>query len=249
MKNFQALEVALMRNNIELAKHKFGRNNSIPDSDAIMARRDHALYRLGGAFHQLALLSQTIQAFKKKYESQTPWDVERIETIYHARNHVSYCFDNLIFNLASLSDYIGNYLGLYVFGPKFQKIKWSGFANKCAAGYSGHPFGRIVAAENSQWFTKIHAFRGDLIHHKSIMATVQDYKETRLFPQEVQNLEFELNSSVKTYFHIFRDSDSNDLLESARTIAARTIDGFMAILNESEKIEFDEKHKYWNAHR
>lgn len=244
MKNFKELEVALLRNNIELAKRKFGRNNSIPDGDAIIARRDYALYRLGGAFHQIDLLSQTIQAFKKKYDSQLPLKFERIETIYHARNHVSYCFDNLIFNLASLSDYIGNYLGLYVFGPKFQTMKWNGFANKCATEFSDHSFGRTVASKHSQWFAKIHEFRGDLIHRKSITAEVKGYKDTRIFPQEVQNLEFELNRSVKQYFHIFRDSDSNDLLESAKTISVKTIDGFRAILSESEKIEFDEKYKH-----
>lgn len=248
MKEFAELETALYRNNLELARRKFGRNNDVPDRDAIIARRDYTAYRLGGASHQLGLLSQTINAFKNKYDSQRPQQIERIETIYHAKNHVSYCFDNLIFNLASLSDYFANYLGLYVFGPRFQSIKWSGFTNKCADIYSEHPFGLIVASQHRQWFTRIHEFRGELIHQKSMTASVKGYVDTRYFPQEVSNLEFELNNSVKRYFHIFRGIESNDLLESAKTISARSLVGFSDILIESEKIEFDEKHKYWNMH-
>lgn len=77
-------------------------------------------------------------------------------------------------------------------------------------------------------------------------ASVKDYVDTRMFPQEVERLEFELNDSVKHYFHIFRDSNGSDLLESAKMISIRTLAGFNVILVESEKIEFDEKYRWWN---
>ena len=171
---------------------------------------------------------------------------ERIEALIHSQNHVTYCFDNLIFNLASMSDYFGNYISLYLYGPKFQNVKWSGFVNKSLDVHRELEFGELVALENREWFTKIHSFRGDIIHKKVLKAQIDGFEFTHFNPQEVPKLDFKINSKLKQYFHIFRDNGDNDLFRCALKISNRTLQGMMNLMEGSEKIAFDKKH-HWTS--
>jgi hypothetical protein len=95
----------------------------VPGSDAIYARRDYVNYRLGASFQQLGILMQVVKSQADKYENIKGDAGEEIIFTMSAIKQVSYCLDNLIFNLASMSDYVGNYLGLFIYGSKFQTIK------------------------------------------------------------------------------------------------------------------------------
>ena len=242
MSEFKKFESALLRNNIELQKRKFGRNNGVPDQEDMLSRRDYVMYRLGASYSELASLKSLIESTKSAYDSISPGQWERIETLIHSQNLVTYCFDNLVFNLASMSDYFGNYISLYLYGPKFQNVKWSGFVNKSLDVHRELEFGELVALENREWFTKIHSFRGDIIHKKVLKAQIDGFEFTRFNPQEVPKLDFKINSKLKQYFHIFRDYGDNDLFRCAVKISNRTLQGMMNIMEGSEKIVFDKKH-------
>ena len=246
MSEFKKFESALLRNNIELQKRKFGRNNDVPDQEDMFARRDYVMYRLGASYSELESLKSLIENTKSAYDSISPGQWERIEALIHSQNHVTYCFDNLIFNLASMSDYFGNYISLYLYGPKFQNVKWSGFVNKSLDVHRELEFGELVALENREWFTKIHSFRGDIIHKKVLKAQIDGFEFTHFNPQEVPKLDFKINSKLKQYFHIFRDNGDNDLFRCALKISNRTLQGMMNLMEGSEKIAFDKKH-HWTS--
>lgn len=214
-----------------------------PHSKECATRRDYIMHRLGATAQQMSILSQFIDVHIKKYESNCGDTGEKLDLTFNAINQLSFCFDNLIFNLGSLSDYFGNYLGLYLYGPKNQTLKWNGFVNKTNNIYTGHDFDTLISKEHRDWFTKLHGYRGDIIHRKAILVEVEGFENKRFMPQTVENLNFEINRALKRYFHIFRTDENQKLYYCAEKICHRTISGFSAILNASEVINFDESFK------
>ncbi|NRQ44571.1 hypothetical protein HRH59_18685 [Rheinheimera sp. YQF-2] len=240
---FREFDRKLLKNNLQLALNKFGQNLMYPNSMECVTRRDYIQHRLGAIFQQMSILKQFIDAHINKYERNNGDTGEQLELTFNAINQLSYCFDNLLFNLGSLSDYFGNYLGLYLYGPKNQTLKWNGFVNKTNVVYSGNSFNALVSKEHREWFTKLHEYRGDIIHRKAILVEVEGFENKRFMPHTVEKLNFEINDSLKKYFHIFRNDENQELYYSAEKIANRTLVGLIEILDASEIISFDESFK------
>ncbi len=243
MNEFVEFEKKLLKNNSQLALNKFGVNLLYPNSEDSIARRDYVKYRLGASFQSLRFLKSTISGYQKHYLILGEDTGDKLQASYEAIDQVSYCFDNLIFNLASLSDYFGNYLGLYLFGPKSQTLKWSGFVNKSAAEKFDENFEKLTASEHKHWFTKLHSYRGDIIHRKVILVEIDGFANTKFMPNTVDKFDFSMNDSLKKYFHIFRNSDEKEVYNCANEICIRTIEGLQKLLDVSESVIFDEKFK------
>lgn len=214
-----------------------------PHSGDSITRRDYMTHRLGATVQCLRFLESTISHYQTHYQKIGTDTGEKLHASFDAINQVSYCFDNLIFNLASLSDYFGNYLGLFLYGPKNQTLKWNGFVNKVTADNSDDDFLRIVANENKYWFTKLHSYRGDIIHRKAILVEINGFNNTLFMPHTVDEFTFTINDSLKKYFHIFRNSKENEILYCAKSIWLKTIESLTTILDASENVIFDEMHK------
>ena len=243
MQFFGEFNKKLIGNNSQLALNKYGQNLMFPHSNECATRRDYILHRLGATSQQMSILVQIMGSHIQNYENHTGDAGEQLHLTFNAINQLSYCFDNLVFNLGSLSDYFGNYLGLYIFGPKFQTLKWSGFVNKTSKDYKEHKFGALVASENRDWFTKLHEYRGDIIHRKAILVEVKGFENKRVFPHTVEKLDFVINDALKKYFHIFRKGENLDLIHCAEKVCQRTLCGLSAILDASEEINFDDSFK------
>lgn len=226
----------------QLTLNKFGRNLLYPNSEDICARRDYVLHRLGASCQQLSILKQLSTSYSNQYLSISDTG-QRLDLTLNSIHQLTYCFDNLIFNLASMSDYFGNYMGIIVYGPKRQSIKWSGFVNTTYNKYSDSSFGQVVKEQHNTWFDRLHNYRGDVIHRKAILVEVEGYKNTKLFPTPVDSLHFVINDSLNKYFHLIRKSENRDLCHCAEALFKRTLDGFSEILSESENLEFDKKHQ------
>lgn len=243
MQTFRQFDRKLLKNNSQLALNKYGQNLMFPHSKECATRRDYVLHRLGATFQQMSILRQFIDAHTKKYEGNSGETGEQLDLTFNAINQLSYCFDNLLFNLGSLSDYFGNYLGLYLYGPKCQTLKWSGFVNKTNDVYAGNEFGALLAKEHREWFTKLHEYRGDIIHRKAILIEVEGFENKRFMPHTVERLEFKINDALKKYFHLFRKDENQELYYCAEKISNRTINGLSEILDASEAINFDPSFK------
>ena len=233
----------MLKNDSQLAMNKFGMNFMHPNSEDSIARRDYVMHRLGASVQCLNFLKSTISNYQIHYQKIGKDTGEKLQVTYEAINQVSYCFDNLIFNFSSLSDYFGNYLGLYLFGPKNQTLKWNGFVNKVAASSFDDKLEKLVASENKYWFTKLHSYRGDIIHRKAILVEIDGFENTLFMPHTVDEFTFIINDSLKKYFHVFRKSEEKEVLNCAQEIGLRTIGGLTKILDASENVVFDEKNK------
>lgn len=243
MQFFNEFHRKLIGNNSQLALNKFGQNLMFPHSKECGTRRDYVLHRIGATAQQISILRQVKDSYTRQYDTSSGDTGEKLQITFDAINQLSYCFDNLVFNLGSLSDYFGNYLGLFIYGPKCQTLKWSGFVNKTNSDYKDHPFCALVASENREWFTKLHEYRGDIIHRKAILVEVKGFENKRVFPHTVDNLDFEINDALKKYFHIFRKGEDQSLEYCAEKVCQRTLAGLSDILDASENISFDDSFK------
>ncbi|MDO8826098.1 hypothetical protein [Methylophaga sp.] len=243
MQIFREFDRKLLKNNSQLALNKYGQNLMFPHSKECTTRRDYVKHRLGATFQQMSILKQFIDVHVKKYEVNSGDTGDQLDLTFNAINQLSYCFDNILFNLGSLSDYFGNYLGLYLYGPKCQTLKWNGFVKKTKEVYSEHDFGTLVAREHHEWFNRLHEFRGDIIHRKAILIEVTGFENKRFMPHTVERLKFEINDSLKKYFHLFRNDENKELYYCTEKISSRTISGLSEILDASEKISFDNSFK------
>ena len=241
MEEFKKFDRQLLKNCSNLIFNKYGRHIPVPDSDAIYARRDYVNYRLGASFQQLGFLIQIADSQAKQYESVKGDSGDKILFTMKAIKQVSYCLDNLIFNLASMSDYVGNYLGLLIYGPNFQTIKWKGLVNKTNEMHREHEFGKLLSSEHKDWFTRLHGYRGDIIHKKAIMVEVEGFTNTRMLPDAVDSLNFIVNDSLKRYFHMIRNKNNMSVVECAHRFAERTITGLSNLLRASETLNIRSK--------
>lgn len=243
MEIFKEFDRKLLKNNSQLALNKYGQNLIYPHSKECATRRDYIFHRLRATFQQISILRQFIDAHINKYEDNSGDTGDQLDLTFNAINQLSYCFDNLIFNLGSLSDYFGNYLGLYIYGPKSQSLKWNGFVKKTNDVYAGKDFNTLIVREHHEWFTKLHEYRGDIIHRKAILVEVAGFENKKFMPQAVEKLEFEINDSLKKYFHIFRKDENQELYYCAEKICHRTLSGLSEILDCSEQIDFADSFK------
>jgi len=237
LEEFKTFDRQLLQNCSNLIFNKHGRHVPVPNSDEIYSRRNYVKYRLGASFQQLGFLIQIIKNKASKYKKVAKDTDDKLLFTFKAIEQVSYCLDNLIFNLASMSDYIGNYLGLLIYGPNFQTIKWNGFVKKTNVIYKDHEFGNLLSAEHKDWFDKLHNYRGDIIHRKVLLVEVDGFRNTRMLPVTVENLNFIVNDSLKKYFHVFRRSGKTPVIDCGYEFCKRTLSGFSNILTTSETLD------------
>ena len=231
---------------MDLILSKFGRHNDTPNHEDIMARRDHLTYRLSAASHNQNILVQAVHHSINHYDSLPAGEFERVEAINHAIDRTSFCFDDLVFNLASLLDYFGNYLGLFIYGPKHQTLKWSGFINKVHSETTETELFSVSKDENSMWFNRVLEYRGDVFHRKALKSEVKDYVHTYVFPQDVPAMEILGSSSLRKYFSILRKLDQPSLIECSNLVVARTLEGIERIIRATKTYKFDEKYLWVN---
>jgi hypothetical protein len=234
----------LLNNNLQLALNKYGQNFMFPHSVDCATRRDYIGHRIGAVQQQMSFLRQLIDGHINRYNKSNGDMGEKLRLTKDAINQLSYSFDNLVFNLASLSEYFGNYIGLHIYGPKGQNLKWGGFVKKTNSDiFKEHNFNTVVASEHNEWFNRLHNYRGDIIHKKVILVEVDGFENKRLFPHTVENLSFKINDKLRVYFHLIRDEPNRDLYHCAERMCKRTFAGLDLILEVSETLEFDSSYK------
>ena len=119
-------------------------------------------YRYGSlAFHARLLDLTTIGA----HDHIEPGARTRPGFLRSVANQHQYIFDDLVFNLMSLFDYIGCLVGLVVEEPSARFIKWSKALGKAK---QFAPGSRVLAAmddANSSLVAKLERYRSQLIHN------------------------------------------------------------------------------------
>jgi len=245
--DYKKIDMQIMHVTNNIIKNKYDRHNNVPNFEEIMTRRDYLIYRIAAIQYNHHLLNTNANHFSQLYEKIEPGDTKRFHLIYTSVNQTSFCFDDLIFNLASMLDYLGNYIGILIYGAKCQTIKWDGLVNKVNNDKNKNELHQAVIIENCDWFNKIIEYRGHVIHRKALKCEVEGFDLNERFAvREIPKLKLIVNPGLKKYFSIFRKEINRDIDYCSNKIVDRTLDGISKLLEVMQKYEFNQKYHWHN---
>ncbi len=129
--------------------------------------RDSIIYRLFSIRFHLYLIGNTQGNIVKSMEKRFPND--DIELFLIGRDRLLYLFDDIVFGLCSLLDYIGNMIGLIYIGQHKANIKWNGCIKSCRDKnnlLSNYSISKYLIEQDKLWASDLYCYRSRLIHDK-----------------------------------------------------------------------------------
>lgn len=136
--------------------------------------RDSIIYRLFSIRYHLHLISVTQNNIVKSIEKRFPND--DVEVFLMGREQLLYIFDDIVFGLCSLLDYIGNMIGLIYIGQHKANIKWNGCIKSCRDKnnlLSKYSISQYLIEQDNLWASDLYCYRSRLIHDKKDNAGVK----------------------------------------------------------------------------
>lgn len=131
--------------------------------------RDSLIYRAWSVHWHVDYLERQHQAFEKQLRGKITEALDSPQLLFSHRYILSYIFDDIVFNSASMFDYVGNLVGLTYLGPKKSRLKWNGALKSSRdKGNPIHvaPVAEKLLATHRNWVNHLMNYRGDTIHHK-----------------------------------------------------------------------------------
>lgn len=130
--------------------------------------RDSIFYRCESVRFHLDLILQIHESVLKQRMENFPHNEDPI-LLMRGTDQVMYVFDDIVFNLCSMLDYLGNLIGLLYIGKNKMKIKWNGIAK--AAMDDNNKFSKtlvaaIIQEQHRNLIDRLFGYRSRLIHHK-----------------------------------------------------------------------------------
>jgi hypothetical protein len=161
-------------------------------ADQVWPVRDSIIYRGWAINWHFELLCNQRDSLNRELRGRIQEALYSPEPLIHARAKQFFVFDDLIFNVISLFDYIGNLIGFIYLGGSKLRLKWNGAFN--AASDASNPVSRAAVAElirrnHKDWLNNLQAVRSDLTHFKMNLG------------RATQNINFKA-SDIETAFHI-----------------------------------------------
>lgn len=129
--------------------------------------RDSIIYRLFSIRYHLQLIIVTQNNIVKSIEKRFPND--DIDIFLMGREQLLYIFDDIVFGLCSLLDYIGNMIGLIYIGQHKANIKWNGCIKSCRDKnnlLSSYSISQYLIEQDNLWASDLYCYRSRLIHDK-----------------------------------------------------------------------------------
>lgn len=102
-------------------------------------------------------------------EKNFPECVRNPMPVIFARKHQYYIFDDIIFNILSMFDYLASMIG-YMFQGKY--LKWNNLASSAsddANEIGKSSFAQLIVKEHKRWVHALMGYRSDLIHRQPVL--------------------------------------------------------------------------------
>jgi len=148
--------------------------------------RDSLIYRTSAVNWHLTNLKSLHKSLEEKLLNAPHSSINDPSVMRSNQYQIYFLFDDIIFNLASMFDYLGNLIGLAYIGPNKNRMKWNGIT-KCFRDpknkLSELNFAKNVIEINNKWVNHLMSYRGDSVHHKIDMGGAQhtwEYSENEI---------------------------------------------------------------------
>lgn len=177
--------------------------------------RDSIIYRLYSIRFHLHLISNTQDNIIKSMEKRFPSD--DIELFLLGRDRLLYIFDDIVFGLCSLLDYIGNMIGLMYIGQHKTNIKWNGCVKSCRDKnnfLSKYIISKYLIEQDKIWASDLYCYRSRLIHDNKDNAAAK-----RVITIGNEGLSIKMNVEKPTMFlNIIREYSNSDDIDDHNII-------------------------------
>ena len=222
-------------------------------SENIYAARNSLIYRLGSIrFHLTNYVNFRID-IEDQLEKLGGFSISPIES-GQISSHYSYMFDDLIFNLVSFLDYLGNLIDQTVNEGRIKD--WPGLA-KAAKPKSSNKFNKLQVAQDIIKFDKeiaqkLYEYRSELIHEKAhevghtLTLKSRGFDEVKPFTprgfvtkfHELRKLKKEGNGILLDNTIVWLTTNFFEETYSVMTAAIADIDAGRKIAKEDEPFKF-----------
>src|SRR5713226_8857066 len=206
-------------------KHNFSGNGD----DFIHKLRSSIQFRVdavGWHYINLQTLHESAEAeYLHRLKNNEEWG----QLISHLRQQY-FLFDDIVFNLISLFEYVGNLVGYFWKGEHGKTLKWKGVAKSALDKSNEFPclkVANVIANADRQLVTKLEDYRANIFHYQNHMGAVGTRIE---FPSEGNpiKIDIEISDRFKKIFKGFSvEPNQNELIAYSKH----------AIMNSFETIE------------
>lgn len=210
--------------------------NTIPKTDhPINIIRFNVAYRADSIIWHIEILINQRKAIAADMEKNFPKCVKNPMPVIFSRKHQFYIFDDIIFNILSVYDYLACMIG-YMFRGEY--LKWNNLVRSAldkGNDIGKSPFAHLIIENHRKWVNTLMGFRSNLIHRQAQFGDAEidllfEKKEglNRLIslkaPKKIQKL-------INTILH---DSDTNslDIIDCSIFLAKEAYVSGSELLNE-----------------
>lgn len=173
--NIDQVQKAAIQFGLACVRNRIGHLGT--DKDKIIFEvRDSLIYRNWAVRWHLHFLRQQHRVIEARLLQDMRGALSNPQFLHDSQQLMSYIFDDVIFNLAAMFDYVGNLVGLAYRGPTKSRTKWNGAvkgARDSKNSISEAPVGDLLKSVHASWVNHLMEFRGDHIHHKAELGNAE----------------------------------------------------------------------------
>lgn len=193
--------------------------------------RDSLIYRMNAIqFHYYLLKTakqKGLEILSNDFPNNDP--IKHINIV----KEIYYLFDDLIFNIASIFDYLGNFVGYIYLGESKIKIKWNGIVSSCfdkSSKIENNKLKEFIIESNKAFVNHLYGYRSDIIHEK--MDGSESIKSVKIkMPGPIEH-EFiiRIPKMLKSKLKYLKANNDDDITTIACMLVKKTLDITKTIL-------------------
>lgn len=197
----------------------WGESNDIRHE--IIKRNNDLIYRNNATIWNYYQLHAQVQKTKALISASTNRN-EIVPTIMNSLFPTSYNFDDVIFNLISMFDYLASLLGLVIINNPNQRHKWNQLVNILRNNETHFPntTNRIITAHN-RWVDKLASYRGGLYHQTTDIGSAEHFFD---FSTGEDIVTFYLPGKAVRHLPCFKKRKDIELLSGVEELIDNSID-------------------------
>lgn len=205
-----------------------------PKTKPIVESRDSFLYRYSSVLWHKDILTSQHSKNEEVFRSLFLTGKDDHMHLKDSHQVIFFLFDDVIFNLMSMYDYLGNYLAVLMLGADNRSIKWSGLLNALrdkSNKMNGSVIAKNIVDIDKNFVVKLSQFRGDLIHKKSHLG---DGEASVDLNDEVKaTIKILIPNRLLKLLPIFSKGEEVEIIEGASRIIDESVNLIRSIIDDS----------------
>ncbi|MAR90167.1 MAG: hypothetical protein CML06_04710 [Pseudomonadales bacterium] len=163
---------------------------------------------------------------------------DRSEIQSNTINHLfplSFCFDDIVFNLLSLVDYTAMLMISIISANRSMSMKWNNLRKKLKDDNLGFPdTAELVIKTHDAWVNKLSEYRAGVYHNNNQYVVAEHWSD---YLKGTENIAFYLPDVAVKQLPLFERNDKIDMISGAEAL----IDETFSIIEQILKLCYSEK--------